>query len=353
MTYQHTSPNGISQGNQSRAPIVLLIATLMLLVGSLLPASATTSQMERAKLRAEVVVDDRLVTLGDLFENAGQYASKAVFRSPSIGQSGTIRSERVAEAAQRAGLVSIDLNNIQVVEVTRDSDLVTVTDIRDGIRSQLQAKGYVSATGRIDIELDSYLADQHAEPGMIKPFTISDLRFERSSGRFSARLTIAGRQDLGAFRINGTATETVLLPVMTRNMRQGEIVLKSDIAMVPLPKRQAVLGEPVTIDSVVGLAARQTLRIGQIASNSYFAPPNIIQRSDIVTIMYQTGSLTLSLRGKALSEGAKGDVIAVQNHQSNRIIQAEVVGPDLLMVTSPLNTISALTTASAQGATTQ
>lgn len=318
------------------------IASLCVFTTSSANAKSSEFDREPARLKENVVVDNRLVTLGDLFENAGPVAHKAVFRSPSIGQSGTIRAERVVEAAQKAGLVLIDLNNVQIVNVQRDSELVTEGDILDALKAQLRAKGYVSATGRVDVELSTRIADQHASPDQVQPFDIRNIRFDRTSGRFNANLLITGRTDLGTIRLAGTAIETVLTPVMTRNMQRGDIVTESDVVMTPLPKQQAMLGKPAEISTIIGLAARQNLRPGTIANAAYFTAPNIVERSDIVTILFKAGNLTLSMRGKALTDGAKGDVISVQNHQSNRIIRAEVVGPSLLKVTSPQNTISAL-----------
>lgn len=295
-----------------------------------------------ALLRADLTVAAELVTLGDLFENAGYVANKPVFRAPSIGQSGTIRADRVIRAARLAGLERIDQNNVSIVKVSRASQLVTEGDVIETLTSKLKHKGYVSSSGRVDVELNRSLPDQHASIEAVNPFTIRNLRFDRTTGRFTASVSIGGRSDVGTIRIAGRASETMLVPVMTRNLRRGEIIEESDIVMTPMPKRQAMLAKPAPIKSIIGKAARQSLRAGAIANASYFMLPHIIERSDIVTITFKSGNLSVSMRGKALSPGAKGDVIKVQNLQTNRIIQGTVSAPGELQINPIIQSIAAL-----------
>ena len=320
----------------------LLMACVMVSLTGMAVAQDVKPGKVQARLRSNIVVSSKLVTLGDLFENAGSIASKAVFRSPSIGQSGTIRAQRVIEAAKRAGMTNIDPNTVATVKVRRDSELVEEGDIIDALTDMLRTKGFVSGTDRVDIELATRLVDQHAAPNATRPFYLRSLRFDRTSGRFSASLNIGGRPEVGTIRLSGRASETVLAPVLTRNMRRGDIVTASDVALTSMPKRQTVLAKPAAMASIIGLAARQPLRAGMIANASYFTAPDIVERSDTVTILFRAGKLTLSMRGKALNSGAKGDVISVQNLQTNRIIRGEIISHGLLQADRPMNTIAAL-----------
>ena len=55
--------------------------------------------------------------------------------------------------------------------------------------------------------------------------------------------------------------------------------------------------------------------------------PQIVQRNEAVTIMYEVPGIRLTVRGKALEAGALGDIISVLNIQSNRTVQGTVSGP--------------------------
>jgi len=60
--------------------------------------------------------------------------------------------------------------------------------------------------------------------------------------------------------------------------------------------------------------------------------PEIVQRSDSVTIVYQAPGITLTLRGQAQEPGALGDTISVLNVESKRVVSGVVTGPDRINV---------------------
>ncbi len=58
----------------------------------------------------------------------------------------------------------------------------------------------------------------------------------------------------------------------------------------------------------------------------------IVGKGDLVTIVYQTPGLMITMRGKAEEAGAMGDVINVANLQSKRTLQGTVSGPGRVSV---------------------
>jgi flagella basal body P-ring formation protein FlgA len=62
--------------------------------------------------------------------------------------------------------------------------------------------------------------------------------------------------------------------------------------------------------------------------------PQLVERSESVTIVYQAPGLMLAVRGKASEGGTEGDMIDVVNLQSKRTIRATVIGRGQVAVTS-------------------
>jgi flagella basal body P-ring formation protein FlgA len=62
--------------------------------------------------------------------------------------------------------------------------------------------------------------------------------------------------------------------------------------------------------------------------------PEVVTRNDNVTITYQVPGVMLTVRGKALEGGSRGDTISVMNIQSKRSLQATIVGPGHVMVSA-------------------
>ncbi len=90
-----------------------------------------------------------------------------------------------------------------------------------------------------------------------------------------------------------------------------------------------VNGKP---EHVVNQAARRALRSGQTLRAADLMKPQIVSRDDGVTIIFKTKSITLTLRGKAMGNGAEGEMISVLNPTSKRIVQATITAPGVVTV---------------------
>ena len=65
--------------------------------------------------------------------------------------------------------------------------------------------------------------------------------------------------------------------------------------------------------------------------------PEIVQRNDTVTIVYQAPGIVLTLRGQAQEAGALGDTISVLNVESKRIVQGVISAPGRVTVGAVAN----------------
>ena len=61
----------------------------------------------------------------------------------------------------------------------------------------------------------------------------------------------------------------------------------------------------------------------------------VVRRNETVTLTYSAPGVTLSARGKALSDGAVGQTIRFTNLSSSRTVEGAVTGPGAASVTSP------------------
>ena len=89
----------------------------------------------------------------------------------------------------------------------------------------------------------------------------------------------------------------------------------------------APMDAPRDADAVIGLAAKRPLREGAAVQSRDVAAAQVIKTGDLVTITYEDGGISLSLQGKAMAAAATGELFAVQNPLSKKIIQAVATGP--------------------------
>ena len=81
-------------------------------------------------------------------------------------------------------------------------------------------------------------------------------------------------------------------------------------------------------------SAKRPLRAGEVIATADVEQPRVILRGDLVTLQYSRPGLMLSARGRALGDGAKGDIVSVLNEQSKRTIQGVVTAAGTVAVTA-------------------
>lgn len=289
-------------------------------------------------LRAQALVSGELVTVGDLIDDAGPLASKPLFRSPDIGDTGSVPAADILLAAARVGVAGVETQGLTEVTVIRPSREVSLEDVAVTV-AEHAAKTYGADAGSIEVDLGAgakplrFSADATGELEMVS-FT-ADPR----TGQFDATFDIAGRRSgPGPLRISGTAVETVEAATPVRALSRGDIVRAADIRAVRRPKTAAE--GAIAVADILGMAARRALREGQPIKADDLMRPQHVQRGAFVTLIYGSDGVSLSLKAKALENGAAGDLVSVQNIQSKRVVNGIVTGPSEVTVTSAATAIA-------------
>lgn len=299
---------------------------------------------ETPRLRADVTVSGALVTLGDLIHGAGAAAGAAVFRAPELGTAGTVRVDRVVAVALNHGLTDLDTAGIAAVTVSRLGRTIEDDEISRAIGRHLVETGKAGTFENVDIALDRVGEPLVVERSAVEPVTVDSLDYDPRTGRFAAVVRIADSTAGSAGRrVAGHAVEIVEVPVLARTLERGEIVSPRDIVIDRLP-RSTVRPEAITeIERLSGMSARRQLRAGTPLTADQLMEPILVQRGEMVTIVYSMPGLTLTTRGRALAAGARGEFLTIHNLQSKRTIEAEVTGPGVVTVMPPRVPVAALT----------
>lgn len=308
-------------------------ASLMLLITLVLRAHAT----DAPRLKDFVVVPGELVRIGDLVDGAGVAAGVAVFRAPDLGQTGVVSVERVAQALGEHGILDLDAHGLSEVVVMRPSRIIRSAQIRERIAAALSGRFGFGDAKNLDITLDRDFGAFHVEQSASTDLVVTRLSVDPRSGHFVIAFDVPGSDAARRMplRFSGTATETVDAAVLTRSVARGEILRASDVVVDRRPRTE-VGGDTVGIKQAVGLAARRPLSSGHALNHADLVKPQIVQRNEPITIIYEIPGIALTVRGKALEAGAIGDVISVVNTQSNRTLQGTVAGPGRVTIMAPL-----------------
>lgn len=307
-------------------------------MASAVAAPAAVALPSKLQLRSEINLARDLVTFGDLIPGlAGEAATTAAFRAPSLGETGTIQVARIVEAARAAGIVR-DASDIQSqgfaqVVVTRAARRVTAMDLESAVKIGLQERFGVDA--RIfALAIDGGAPSVAVEPELTGDVAVLDLSFDARSRRLQARLAVPGStaMRLKPLRISGQLVETMEVVVPKRLIARGETLGKDDVVVERRPREGQ--GSEIIADSraAIDKVARRALLAGVPLRSSDVQREEIVGKGDLVTIVYEAPGLLITLRGRANEAGAMGDVVSVTNPQSKRVLQGKVSGPGRVSV---------------------
>lgn len=314
-----------------------MIARCLILASALLAATAPVavaqSLAERADviaapvLRANVQVTSDIVRIGDLIDNAGSAAQIAIYRAPDLGTTGSLPVPQVINALRMHQVIGVDTRELKEISVTRLARAIDGKDIEAQIGRALERKNGLGDAANLSLTFDRDPGDIKLDAGFTGAMQPTTVRFDNRNGRFDITFEIANDSGISGtkLRFTGTAVETVEAAVLARSVERNEILKSSDVVVERRPKAE-VGGEAASRDRAVGMQARRQLRAGQPIRIADLVKPDLVQRDQSVTLIYETPGLYLTVRGKALDGGTEGDVVNVMNLQSKRTVTGVVTG---------------------------
>lgn len=108
--------------------------------------------------------------------------------------------------------------------------------------------------------------------------------------------------------------------VAARTIRPHEIIAADDLTTRHIP----AAGGLTHADQAVGQEARVALYAGRAIRPGDIGPPALIERNQIVPLVFDNGVLRISTEGRALERGGAGDRIRIMNIASRQTVTARV-----------------------------
>lgn len=108
--------------------------------------------------------------------------------------------------------------------------------------------------------------------------------------------------------------------VAARTLRAGTVLSGEDLAMIA----EDVPGALSSLDDALGQEARVNLYSGRPIRAGEVGPPAVVERNQIVILIYDQNGLTIATDGRVLDRGGVGDRIRVMNLQSRSTVTGTV-----------------------------
>lgn len=110
----------------------------------------------------------------------------------------------------------------------------------------------------------------------------------------------------------------------------GRTVIAAEDVGVARSEIAGALTDPA---EAVGREARVTIYAGRPIRAADLAPPALVERNDVVRMVFVRGGLRIQTMGRALGRGPKGARLRVMNLASRAVVEARVAAAGLVEVT--------------------
>lgn len=294
-----------------RTPILLLLPAL------LAPVFA-----HAAVLRPLTELRGPVVRLSDLFDDLAA-PDRPLGTSPPPGSRLMVEAAQLAAIARQFSVAWKPASNADRVVLERAGRPLPRAAALAAMRPALIAAG---ADEDCEIVLDGFAAPMVPVEGLAEPL-VSQLAFNRDSGKFTATLSIAGAgMDRVHIRVTGRADAMQLLPVATARLAASTVLRDEDLRMARVRSslvREDVVESPA---EAVGKEIRHQIQPGQPIRRGELAQPALVLKGRAVRMTLQTPGLILIGEGQALESAGLGEPVKVLNTASHAVLQGIVTG---------------------------
>jgi flagella basal body P-ring formation protein FlgA len=299
------------------------LVTLALLVS--VPAETGA----QAIARSHVSLEAPQVRLADLFDNAGPRGDAVLGPAPAPGQRYLVPVAQLAAIARDAGLT---LTGGGPTVVERPGRPVAREEVDTALRAALAEAGVARGT-EARIELSSFMPPT-VPMGTTPQLLVGDLVTDQASGRFVATLTavLPGEPPVRA-RLAGRVVELVAIPVAVRRLGAGASLTESDVRIAQLAPDRVPADAVRDLAELQGQVLRRPLTPGAPIGRSELGGRLQVLKDGAVSMSIELPGLVVTAQGRALENGARGDVVQVMNIASRAVVEATVIGPGRVRVT--------------------
>ncbi|MDB5542043.1 MAG: flagella basal body P-ring formation protein FlgA [Devosia sp.] len=292
---------------------------------------ATSSALAAPTLRADVSVNHAVVTVGDMFEDAGLLAERALFRAPAPGTTGIVSLEAVRAAAAKAGLTEYAQDGLLYVRVERRSTVVDAAQLTGLISADLAQRGLLPAGVELRARFDDPAQSFNAE-AVDRPVTLTALRYQPGAASFAARFQIAGVEL--PVDVTGSLDLLVEAPHLAASLKAGTVLGPADIEMKRVPLDFADQSGVETIADLVGKQLRRNSREGVMLTTADVTDPLAVRRNTQVTVLLRTGPMTLTVVGQSLGDAVAGQTVQVMNSVTKKILNGVATANGAVEITT-------------------
>lgn len=305
-----------------RIRYLAVLALFWLIAGSVCAAS----------LRQNSIVQNDQITLGDIFDGlAPEIATKPISAAPAPGRRIVYDPRMLDQIAKRHNIDWQPTSMLDTVTVERAAQTITTAQIvqRLGETVQNQIEGHE----KVSIVLDNPNQTIQLPTTVPASFGVSNLTVDPTSRRLNATIFApADGAPIIQTSIAGRAIPLQPVPVLADGHRTGQIIRAEDLIIIDTPIDRITPDVLTNQEEIIGRAPKRGINARALIKDRDIQMPVLVKRGDLVTLSYHQGGMALTIKARALDDGAKGALIRIQNMNTKKVIDAVVAQAGLVTI---------------------
>ncbi|MFC0388809.1 flagellar basal body P-ring formation chaperone FlgA [Muricoccus vinaceus] len=284
---------------------------------------------ELAVLRPLAVVEEAVIRLSDLFDEAGPNAGRVVGPAPAPGRRVVVEPAQLLAIARANGVMWRPLTAADSVVVERPGRAVPREEVVDLLRGEFARLGLDPLA---EMELPGFQAPL-VPLAAFTQLALEQPAFEAATNRFSATLVVVAEgMPALRMRIAGRAVATAAVVVASRRLALGDVVRAEDVRLVRQRAERLRPGMATDAGQILGKALRRPLAEGLPFPLADLSAPAVIEKNATVLMLIDGPGLSMTAQGRAMAAAARGEVVPVMNLASRSVVEGEAIGPGRVRV---------------------
>ena len=274
-----------------------------------------------ATLRSETIITGDNITLGDIFDGA-KNASYVLGPAPLPGKEMILNARTLYKIASSLDVDWKPSSSAEQIILRRESSIIPQSEISSVLEQKLKDTG---VNDKFAIEYLNAPSDIILPSGTNETLEITAFNFDSQKNTFNAVIVApSAEQPLKRVTVSGRIERLVSVPVLKSSLRNGDIIGALDIDFLDISENKLPNGAITNEKQLINMTPRRGLAGGKIITPNDLENPKMVDRGDTVTLVFATGPLMLTAKGKSLQAGAMGDTVRVANTDSNKNLQGIV-----------------------------
>ncbi len=207
---------------------------------------------------------------------------------------------------------------------------ITESDFAEAVKKQALEQGVIN-----ELELEFFAGATEIDLPEANKFKIMVLRldFDETQNKFSAKAEVyANSKMLHATDLTGRYYELVSIYVPAQNVAKGELIEQKMLKTIKIRKNRLKSSFLTEESQLLNKQATKSLRMDKPVFENEVREMPLINKNDMVTVVYEYEQMQITVKAQALEDGAKGQIINLLNTKTKKTIQAEVKDKNTVVI---------------------